>query len=172
MSKKDNLRKIARQSTGENEEVIRMIKVLVGVVLALAAFYFLFAIYSGEISFGKKEEKEPVEIQNVEILAGTVFNRIESEYYVMFYDFDGSYSYSCSAIYNLYSQKSGKMYLVDLGNNLNKDYIADSKDAVNTDNISSLRVMDPTIIKIKDGKAIEVVSGIDDVNSYGKDLIK
>lgn len=172
MSKKDNLKKIERQSTGENEEVIKMIKVILGVVLVLVAFYFLFAIYNGEISFGNKEEKEPVEIQNEEILAGTVFNRVENEYYVMFYDFEGNYAYSCSAIYNLYSQKSGKMYLVDLGNNLNKGYIADNKDFVNADNISSLKVMEPTIIKVKDGKAVEVISGVDDVNSYGKNLIK
>lgn len=173
--RKKNLKRIERQSTGENDEIIRMIKVLAVVVLALALFYFVFAIYNGEISFGKKEDdKKEVEIQNVEILAGSTFNRVDDEYYVIFYDFDGNNSTRAVTFYNLYSKKSEhlKMYVVDLGNAFNSKCVVSSRDEVNVTNASSLKVMDLSIIKVKDGKAEFIAAGVDEFDNYQKTLLK
>ena len=178
MSKKikgKNLKKIEKQMTSENDEMMRMIKVLGGVVLALVAFYFIFAIYNGEISlFGNKDEKIPVEIQNIEIMAGSTFNRTEEEYYVLMYDFDGDYAEKGIAIYNLYTQKEGsiKMYVVDLGRSFNSGYVVSDKTQVNTNDVSTLKVMNPTLIKVKAGKAVSVFAGAEEIKKQESTLLK
>ena len=169
------LKKFEKQSNGENDEIIRMIKVFAIVVLALVSFYFIFAIYNGEISFGsKEEEKSEVEIQNVKILAGSTFNRIDSEYYVLFYDFEGDYAANCLAIYNLYNQKENnlKMYIVDLNDSFNKKYVVDSNSLVNVNNIDELKVIDASLIKVKNGKAEFVISGNEEISNYLETLLK
>lgn len=178
MSKKGkvkNFKKIEKQSSSENDEIMRMIKVLGGVVLALAAFYFIFAIYNGEISFGGDEEETvPAEIQNVEIMAGSTFNRMEEEYYVLMYDFEGDYAGKYGAIYELYTQKSDaiKMYVVDLGRSFNSSYVVSDKSQVNTSSISTLKVMNPTLVKVKDGKAVLTISGYEELTKHEDTLLK
>lgn len=178
MSNRERRRKLKtfeNQTSGENDEIIRMIKVFAIVVLALVSFYFIFAIYNGEISFGKKDdEEEEVTIQNIKILAGSTFNRIDSEYYVLFYDFEGNNALNCLAIYNLYNQKEEhlKMYVVDLNNAFNKTYVVDSIDLVNVNSASELKVMDASLIKVKDGKAEFVISGNEELSNYQDTLLK
>ena len=73
--KKKRLKRIDSGISSENDEMMRMVKILIAVVLVLGAFYLAYAIFSGEISFGKKDdETTPAEIQNIEILAGSTFN--------------------------------------------------------------------------------------------------
>ncbi len=169
------LKKFERQSTGENDEIVRMIKVFAIVVLALASFYFIFAIYNGEISFGDKDkDDEEVTIQNIKILAGSTFNRIDSEYYVLFYDFEGDYATYCLTIYNLYNQKENhlKMYVVDLNDAFNKKHVVDSMNLVNVSSANELKVMDSSLIKVKDGKAEFVISGNEELSKYQDTLLK
>ena len=159
----------------ENNDIIRMIKIVGVIALVFVAFYLVFAIYNGEISFGKdKETEKNVEIQNREILAGSIFNRIEDEYYVLMYDFDGDYSIKCETIYNLYLQKGilNKMYLVNLGNAFNTNYVVDSVNGVNVSTIEQLKVLNPTLLKISNGKVVESSFGIDAINNYIKTLLK
>lgn len=175
-SKNFNAKKLDNISKNDNDEIINMIKVLGSVVLVLVAFYFVFAIYNGEISFGeeKEEEEKVVEIQNTEILAGSVFDRKNGEYYVLMFDFDGTHSIKCQNLYSLYLQKQDviKMYLVDLGNAFNSNYVVTDRESVNVSNVESLRVMEPTLIKIKNGVAEHSVFGIDELTNYQETLLK
>jgi len=174
-NKNFNVKKLDTVSKSENDEIINMIKVLGSVVLVLVAFYFVFAIYNGEISFGEEKEKEKVvEIQNTEILAGSTFNRPNGEYYVLMFDFDGTNSIKCQTVYNLYLQKKDaiKMYLVDLGNAFNSSYVVNARENVNVSNAETLRVMEPTLLKIKDGIVEKSVFGIDELNNYQETLLK
>ena len=173
--KKKRLKRIDSGISSENDEMMRMVKILIAVVLVLGAFYLAYAIFSGEISFGKKDdETTPAEIQNIEILAGSTFNRVEDEYFVLYYDFVGDNAKDCVAIYNLYAGKTDKlkMYVVDLHKGFNKQYLTENRSEANVNDISTLKVMDSTLVKVKSGKTEFAKIGMDEINSYKDTLLK
>ena len=150
----------AKSYSSDSDEMIRMLKMIGFVVLVLGVFYLWFAIISGEISFGSKEKE--VEIQNVEILAGETFNRVDETYYVMMYNFDDKEnSPKYNSIYSVYYANGGsdKIYVVDLSKKFNTNYITDSNSKVNISSIENLKVGDGTLIKVENGKGTLKVIG-------------
>jgi len=173
--KKDNkkkLKNIDKYVPEEGNEVQRLIKISVGVIAVLVIFYIGFAVYHGELF--KKHEKEAETIQDIEIMAGNIFNRTESEYYVLLYDFKGDNKSYGDTFYSVYDNKTDKikMYKVNLGSGLNKSYVAEKASDVNTSSGTALKVVDLTLIKVKGGKAVEVYSGKDKVKSVEEKLLK
>ena len=164
MSKKKKVEKIKSYSS-DSDEMMRMLKVLGGVVLSLVVFYLVFAIAKGEISFGKKDEITPIEIQNVEIIAGNAFARNEEEYYVMMYNFDNSDSIKYANLYELYSQQNSgtKLYLVDLSKKFSDKYITENESEVNIESINTLKVVDGTLIKVFNGTGASSAIGYENI---------
>ena len=173
--KKIDSKKLKKEIMGGSDEdqMKRMIKILLIVVLFIGLVWFIFALINGEIFSKKKaQEKKEVEIQNDIILAGSTFNRNEDEYYVLLYDFEGVNSGTCSAIFTVYKDKAQlKMFKVDLHDKMNSNVLVTDKGLVNTSSSSDLKVLDATLIKVKDGKAVEVKSGIDELNNYKSTLL-
>ena len=167
MSKKNKMKKMdkVKSYSSDSDEMASMLKILGLVVLTLGLFYLVFAIATGEISFGKKKTVYKEEIQNVEILAGNVFSRSDSEYYVLMYDFDASDSISYENVYNLFQSYYGtsKLYLVDLGNKFNSSYVVEDSNLVNVSSVDVLKVVNGTLIKIEDGKAVSHHVGLEEI---------
>lgn len=164
MSKSKRKSKVNSYSS-DSDEMVRMFKVLGVVVLALALFYIIFAVITGEISFGNNDTKTPDEIQNVEILAGTTFSRADSEYYVLFYDFSASDSIRYANIYDMY-QNSGagvKVYLVDLGKKFNTKYITKNNKEIDISSSLALKVINGTLVKVEDGKGVSYSAGTKEI---------
>lgn len=161
MSKKNKV----KTYSSDADEFSRMIKVLLLVVLALVAFYFVFAIARGEISFG--EDEEEVQIQNVEILAGNTFSRNETEYYVMMYDFSSTDSSIYANLYEMYNSNSSvdslRMYLVDLNKGFNTKYVTIDKKEVNITSVENLKVVNGTLVKVKEGAGVSYSIGKDEI---------
>ena len=173
--KKENRKKLKdldKDIREEETDTSRLIKIFCGVVAVLVILYLVFAFFNGELF--KKTDKTPEEIQTTIITAGTAFNKEESEYYVLLYDFNGDNEVYCSSIFDLYgvSGKAEKMYKVNLGSGLNKAYVTTDASAVNTSSPDKLKVVDATLIKVKDGKAVVTVSGKAKLVEYEKTLLK
>lgn len=163
MSKKNNKIKNTKVYSSEQDEMRRMIKVLGTVVVIMVAFYLIFAIANGEISFGGKK-KTPVAIQDVEILAGNSFERNEDSYYVLMYNFDEPDSTLYANIYDLFTYKSGtKMYLVDLGKKFNARYITDDASKVDVSSVENLKVVNGTLFKVENKTGVSKAIGVDDI---------
>ena len=152
--------------SSDSEEMIRMAKVLGLIVITFIAFYFVFAVLNGEITFGKKGKEEPV-IQNVEIIAGETFNRPETTYYVMMYRFDSDESIKLSAFYDLYKATNGsnKIYVVDLAKKFSSNYITENQKEINIKNVDSLKVVEstPILIKVENGTGISYSLGLEQI---------
>ena len=165
MSKKKKEKKIKSYSS-DSEEMYRMLKVMGIVVLALVGFYLIFAIARGEISFGNKKEEKEVEIQNKVILGGNTFSRSQSEYYVLLYDFKSKDALQYENLYDLYvadTENTKNMYLVNLNLDVNKEYLTDDKTKVNISSIETMKVVDGTLILVKDGKGVSSATGVEDI---------
>jgi len=159
MSKKNGKQKNVKVNTVEQDEMIRMIKVLGIVVVAMISFYLIFSIASGEISFGGKKKQE-VSIQNTIILAGNSFNRQEESYYVLMYDFKKDDSVVYANIYDMFGYiSSEKMYLVDLSSKFNEKYITENESEINIESNANLKIVNGTLLKIENGKAVSKAVG-------------
>jgi len=159
MKNNKNMKRIEKQINNSNNEVNTIIKIVVGVLLVLGVAYFLIGVIVGEIKFGKKEK---IEIQYSEILAERTFRQKDTEYYVVFYKFSEEDAFFNAIIENL--GYTLEVYKVDLDKKFNSLYIGD----VNTKptSLENLKVKSPTLIKIEEGKASKVITGIEEIKKY------
>lgn len=132
------------------------------VVLAVfLIFYFLTIAINNKnrkLNTVEKGKSEAV-IQYKEILADSTFVMFPHEYYVLFYDFDGPEAVYLDYLYDTYASLENKyIYKVDLGNKFNKKFVSD-KTNTKASKASELKVKDPTLIKIQEGKNISYVEG-------------
>ena len=125
MTKKKN--KVKINTTTNDLEVTKVVKILVGVLLVLGITYLIAAFITGDIKLGKKQEKEKteVEIQYEEILAGETFKQDASEYYVMYFNFTDNIAASYLTFKDTYSYKENSLdfYIVDLEKGFNQTFI-------------------------------------------------
>lgn len=161
MKNKKNFKKIEKQINNENNEVKKIIKIFVGVVIFLIIAYLLMGIITGEIDLGKNKETV-AEIQYKEILAEMTLKQNDEEYFVIYYNFDEEDSL-ISAIINVLASNQ-KVYEVDLSKKFNYNYIGDVKTDVKS--IEDLKVKNPTLIKVANKKIEKVVFGIDSIKKY------
>ena len=162
-----------KTTTSTELDYMRVIKISLGVLIVLAVVLVVSKIAMGEITFGKKDKEEETTqtITYQEILAGEVFNRKKDSYYVFFYSFsDSNASYYQSLISNYQLKDSSAIfYTVDLDKKLNKQYLIEEDDETEyayPSDIDSLRVKDPTILKINNSKTSDVIAGKDDINIF------
>ena len=157
--------KKVKSYSSDSEEMIRMVKVLGLIIITFAAFYFVFAILNGEISFGKKSKADPV-IQDIEIIAGETFNRPETTYYILMYKFDSDDSIKLASYYDLYKATgSNKLYVVDLAKKFSSNYLTENQREINIKDVDSLKVLEstPILIKVENGKGISYSLGMEQI---------
>lgn len=175
MNKKSKLKNYSKDSPSDSDEITRMIKIFGLVVGVFLVVYLVMAIVNGEIKlFPEKKEEEVVVIQDIEIMAGTTFNRLEDKYYVMFYEFEKYDSSTSDIIYNVYTMKEDatKMYKVDLKKSFNKVYLTEDRSLVDVKGIERLKVLNPTLILVENGNAKILASGEEELLNYREILLK
>lgn len=158
--KKDYLNK----KKGLPSEVKKTIIIIVVAVVLLVGMYFLTTVILNKDSDDTSKITENA-IQYDEILAGESFNQSEDEYYVIYYDSSNEYSVISSLIssYQLNSSDT-KLYSVDLTDGMNKKYVTDGN--IVTDNASSLRVKDTTLLKFNNGEVSEVITDTNEITNF------
>lgn len=174
MGKKDR-KKIVNNSSSDTNEIYQMIKIFIGVLLVFFTVYLAYAILNGEIFSDKEEEKEVVEFQNIEILAGSTFEVDQKEYMVFYVDFESNDAGVVDVIYNNYvSNGDIRSYKVDMGNKFNESYAVSNKDEVNKKpkKAEDLKIYGPTLIRIKDGKVVNYISGVEKIREYLDDILE
>ena len=178
MSKKQKKNKVKISSTTTDLEISKVIKILVGVLLVLALTYFIAALMTGDIKFGKKEKEEEkeVSIQYEEILAGETFKQDKNEYYVMYFNFTDNVASSYLTFKDTYSYKENSLdfYIVDLEKGFNQDFIKEENGEYkeNPSSIEDVRVTNPTILKISNHKVVEQIEGKEEVLKYLTEITK
>lgn len=158
------------KSINNDNEVKKVIKCVV-IVLAIFALMYLLTVLvlkKSSTDYITKEE-ESTTIQYSEILAGTVFNKKDNEYLVLFYDMDEDTDYTYSNLVSDYEAKEEHLpiYYVDLSSALNKSVIADesNKDATSAE---ELKINGATLIKFTNNSISEYLEGEEAISNYLK----
>lgn len=168
----NNLDKIENMYTDDSNWYSKLVVALV-VICVLCLFYLLTVHItssdSSDTSTNSSSESEEVSIQYDEILIGSTFNRSDDEYLVVCYDTTDSEVAQdvSSAIYTYESTEDAlPVYVVDMNNTLNKNFVAKEGSNKDAENASELSIDGPTVIKIAKGKIKKYIEGEDEVVDY------
>lgn len=154
-----NVREIQRM----NKEKPLSPRVFIGILITLLLFFVTLYLLTGlfitkEIKWFDKNSNndEVIEIEN-KILAVDSLRQIEEEYYVYFYDTKNEDSGVTEVLYSLMD----KVYRVDLNDDFNSNFVGESSGIV--ENISDLKVSNPTIIKVSSEKIVAFYDGAEEI---------
>ena len=157
--------KSVNYKTEEQQEITRFIIILAIVVVLILGFYIFTKYIVKKPKIDVSDEVTAGEINYDVVIAGTMLNKGEKEYYVLAYNNENLNSALYSSLASKYSSKDKALaiYHLDTGNNLNKDYVAsnESEVNVNTSTIESLKLGELTLLKIKNKKIEKAITDIE-----------
>ena len=155
-----------KQVKFQNEDVAQirnLIIIFVIVVLVCVGIYFLTD------TMIKRENNSNNTTQEVEIdydiaTVGTMFNRVEEEYYVLMYSSENDSK--LDSVLNKYRSSDNyvKTYFVDLDKKVNSFVLGD-KLVKEPKNSKEVKVTGATLYKIKNGSVVECYSGIEEITN-------
>lgn len=162
---KNDMKEYRASNAGINLKTFLIISVC---VISFVLLMFVFTkIKTGEWHLFTKENavNYTAEVQDVKILCGSIFNREDPEYYVLAYNLKDD----SASMYEPYLEKYNqglsilKLYKLDLGNSRNNICLGETNNI--TDDITSLKLTNPTLIKIKDHHIVENYAGYDAIKN-------
>lgn len=162
---------IKKSSIGSENEIGKLIKLVVIVTLIAVCFYFLTILINKEDK--EEETKVPASIQFDYILTGNILNRPNDEYYVLAI-FPDDVNIKIYDVYiNSYQSKDGalRMYYTELDNPLNDNFVA-SESNFKINDISDLKFNQTTLIKVKKGKIEKYYEGKEEITSLLEEISK
>lgn len=142
------------------------------IVLA-SVLAFIGLVYLGVLGLEKlgvfeagytKPSKEATEISTEYIMIGTVFNRPEKDYIVIFDDYSKNRN---PYVNSLAENNKLRAYKVDMSKPENAKYASDTSNA-NVKKDSELKINDVTMIRITKGKVSKYITGADKIEEYLK----
>lgn len=155
-----------KQTKFENEDVAQirnLIIIFIIVVLVCVGLYFLTD------TMIKRENSNNTTTQEVEIdydiaTVGTMFNRIEDEYYVLMYSSENDSK--LDSVLNKYRSSDDyiKTYFIDLDKKVNSSVLGD-KLVKEPKNSKEVKVTGATLYKIKNGTVVKCYSGIEEITN-------
>lgn len=134
--------------------------IIVGVILVLfVLLYLLTSIFiTKDFNSSKKNtDSEDTATVTNKILAADSLRQTEELYYVYYYDSTNEDSGVSSTILSL----NDKVYRVDLHDGFNSNYLGEPSGIV--EDISNLKVSDPTVIKVESEKITAFYNGKEEI---------
>lgn len=144
-------------------EIGKLVKLVIIVTLIFLAFYFITVLIN-------KEEKEentytPAQIQYDKILIGNILEQKDDKYYVLIYDTNdvNKTTYTAYLINYKYKEDAIKYYTAELNNPLNYKYVS-SESNLKVKKIEDLKIKEVTLLKIEKGKITRAYEGEEVLN--------
>lgn len=165
MKKKEYQKRIAkekkeRKEYNESNHGINL-KTFIWITVGVIGFVFLMFAFTkvktGEWNIFTRQNdfKYSAEAQGTKILCGSILNRSDSEYYVLAYEMKEDDVALYETLVEKYNGSTNKisLYKLDLSNSKNNICKGDSLNITN--DVTTLKLKVPTLIKIKDGNIVE-----------------
>lgn len=154
------------------QEVARLIKIIVGIVVVFA----LFCVITYFVTKDKKETNYfpdlPTEIQYSKIMLGTMLKLKEKEYYVIVTKEEDPDASLYGTYLNLYQvkEKALPVYTANLDDVLNRPF-QDTTSHLNVKNLKDLKIKEATLFHIKDHKIVKTYEGKDKIVKQFEQLV-
>ena len=163
--KRERNKKVERTKMDEAKTVLKNV---IGIVLFLAIAYLcvwgMQKMGLFEKGYTAPEQKD-ITIDTDYIAIGSVFNRKDDTYYVLFDNFSNNYVKNAYVEILLENRPDLKVYKVDMGDNANKKFTSDEENP-KAKNASELKIKGITLIKIKKGKIDKYLSGNEAIEQF------
>jgi len=150
--------------TEEQKEVYSFIKILVGLIVILAILYLLTVfVFNKEEPIKRTNKKGSIEYSQV--VVGTIFKTLDSEYYVLAFDSeDVTNSYILNKATNYKSKNNAlPLYTLDLSSEFNKNYVGKESNYEES-SVDNLVFKGTTLIKIKDKKIVKFIENVEEID--------
>lgn len=159
------------KNLNESYSIKDLIKIIVIIVIVFVIFYFITTLVVKPVKNDLKTTNTITELDYTKITLNQLLDRNDKDYYVLCIK-ENSYNSLISKInyveiYNRYlsdyraKENSLPIYIVNLDDALNKNYIADELNISN--NLEELKLNDEVLFKISDGVIEEYYIGNDDI---------
>lgn len=164
--KKLQEKKKIKPEVNDTNELQRLIKIIIVILLVCGVFYFLNYLIENK---SKKPVEEEVTIQYTEVLMADLYKQSGSSYYVLVRKEEDAYVDLYKSYFNYY--KGGlKLYTANLDDAFNGTFKAE-KTNISSD-LTKLQLSETTLLLIKDKKIQASYVGKDKIQTYLKNLIK
>jgi len=156
-----NVKEVQKESVDKPLSPKTLGFILVILLLFFVILYILTGLFiTKELNwFGINDGNEEDEVSNIEnkILATDSLRQVEEEYYVYYYDTTDEDTEVSNVLYLV----SETVYRVDLNDGFNSNFVGEPSGIV--ENISDLKVSNPTVIKVSSEKIVEFYSGAEEI---------
>ena len=164
---KTNNIKQEKYISDEAKEIRRFVIILFSVIIFVLVIYGISRVLMDEPVDNNKKNVVAGKVDYDMVTIGTMLNRNLSEYYVAIYDEENPKAVYYSTIIAKYAEEEDaiKVYYCNLGNKLNEKYQAEDESKTNPDakSIEELSLGELTLIKIKNGKIVKYLEGLDTI---------
>ena len=154
-----NVREVQKQNNEKPLSPRTLVVILASLLLFFVILYILTGLFvTKELKwFGNDKEEENITEVDNKILAADSLRQVEEDYYVYFYDTTKEDMEVSNILYSV----SEKVYRVDLSSDFNANFVGEPSGVV--EDINSLKVSNPTVIKVSSEKIVAFYNGSDEI---------
>lgn len=151
-------------NTDNDNQIYKLVKIIIILLIVFALLYIVVGIFiTKEIDFSGNKENEVTDSVSNKILASSIFNQKEEEYYVYFYDFENMNSAIESTLTSKLSD--AKIYRINTKDALNQNYVTEGTGNKSAKTLEELKVIDNTLIKIVNDEIVSYYETEDEIVS-------
>ena len=152
-----------------DSEIQSFIKIVIGVGVVVITVFGATLLMNklGVFDEGySKPERGEIIISYEDATIGTMFNRPDTEYYVVFDEFTENPNQYLSSILFRYSNEENKLpiYKVDMTNAFNAKYMGESGNP-SAQRVEDVKINGVTLIKVVNGKNVKYIEGITNIEN-------
>ena len=163
-----NLKKELYDMNIDNDnQIYKFAKITIILLIIFVVLYIVVGVFvTKEIDWFSNTDNEINDSVSNKILASSIFNQKEEEYYVYFYDFENMNNTIESTLTSKLSE--AKIYRVNTKDALNQNYVTEGAGNKSAKTLEDLKVVDNTLIKVVNNEIVsyyeteeEIVSGLE-----------
>ena len=145
-----------------DNQIYKFAKITIILLIMFVVLYIVVGIFiTKEFNLFENKDNEINDSVSNKILASSIFNQKEEEYYVYFYDFDNPNSTIESTLTSNLSDD--KIYRVDTKDALNQNYVTEDSGNKSAQTLEELKVVENTLIKIVNDEIVSYYESEDEI---------